>query len=321
MGAMARPPLEQVNDVIVAPAPPPAEPLAAPPPPTLKQRLRGAFHAVDRSRRGRWVKKVIAFPIGERFAAISLSAALFDARVTFVVLLAWGGLAGCYALAARTLRSLGRHDSVALDPGAAPAGALVDYRDDGPIALALGRLRAPAVPALAVVLVALAPAAVAIALAGDGASWPLVGAVLAWLVLAASASSGRPLRDRLRWTLPPALRAAEYGGLLWIAAVAGALPVAFALLCAITFRHYDIVYRLRHQGVLPARALSRAAGGWDGRLLAGFALAAAGAVPEGFQVLAVMLAVAFVGESVAGWLRFGRSRQAPVYEDEEEVAE
>ena len=35
----------------------------------------------------------LAFPIGERFATISITAALFDARITFIVMLAWGGFA------------------------------------------------------------------------------------------------------------------------------------------------------------------------------------------------------------------------------------
>jgi hypothetical protein len=47
-----------------------------------------------------------AFPIGERFAAISISAALFDPRVTFVVVLAWGGFAVLYTLSGRVLRSI-----------------------------------------------------------------------------------------------------------------------------------------------------------------------------------------------------------------------
>ena len=55
-----------------------------------------------------WVKKVIAFPIGERFAAISLTAALFDPRVTFIVLLSWGGFAVVYTLSGRVLRSIAR---------------------------------------------------------------------------------------------------------------------------------------------------------------------------------------------------------------------
>jgi hypothetical protein len=327
MGAARQPPLEQVQDVIatVVPAPlvPEGELPPAPPPPTFQQRLRGAWRRIDRSRRGRWIKKIIAFPIGERFAAISIAAALFDARVTFIVLLAWGGFAASYTIAGRLLRSAGRRGAVALAPGATGgADTLTAYRDDGPLALALGRIAVPVPPAL-LVLAGTAPAAVALVLAGAGASWPLVAVTIGWLVLLGGLSSGRPQRDRLRWIVPPALRVAEYGGLLWIAAAAGAdaVPGAFALLCAITFRHYDIVYRLRHRGVTPPLWLNRAAGGWDGRLLACLALAAAGAVPAGFDVAAALLAVAFIGETVASWKTFGRTQQAPVYEDEEEVAE
>ncbi|MFL5844386.1 MAG: CDP-alcohol phosphatidyltransferase family protein [Solirubrobacteraceae bacterium] len=53
-----------------------------------------------------WIKRMVVFPIGERFAAISLTAALWDARTTFVVLLAWGVVAALYGLAGRVLRSL-----------------------------------------------------------------------------------------------------------------------------------------------------------------------------------------------------------------------
>jgi hypothetical protein len=54
--------------------------------------------------RGLWLRKIVVLPIGERFAAISLTAAIFDAHVTFVVLLAWGGFALTYGLAGRGLR-------------------------------------------------------------------------------------------------------------------------------------------------------------------------------------------------------------------------
>jgi hypothetical protein len=73
---------------------------------SLKRRLARLWRAGDRSPKVRWVKKMIAFPIGERFAAISISAALFSPRTTFIVLLAWGGFAALYVLAGRTLRSL-----------------------------------------------------------------------------------------------------------------------------------------------------------------------------------------------------------------------
>ena len=49
---------------------------------------------------------MVAFPIGERFAVISITAALFTPRVTFVALLAWGGLAAVYTLTGRVLRSV-----------------------------------------------------------------------------------------------------------------------------------------------------------------------------------------------------------------------
>jgi phosphatidylglycerophosphate synthase len=53
-----------------------------------------------------WVKRIVVLPIGERFALISLTAALFTPQTTFVVLLVWGGLAAVYGLAGRVLRAL-----------------------------------------------------------------------------------------------------------------------------------------------------------------------------------------------------------------------
>ena len=80
-----------------------------PPPPrerSLPERVLGAWHRIDRAPGVRWIKKMIAFPIGERFAAIAITAALFTPRVTFIVLLAWGGLAAVYTQTGRVLRSL-----------------------------------------------------------------------------------------------------------------------------------------------------------------------------------------------------------------------
>ena len=127
MGLQRQPPLEQVADGIGAAVPvalvpegepQPESPAPPPPPQSLAKRLRGGWRALDRSSRAVWVKKIIGFPIGERFAAISLTAALFDARATFIVLLAWGGFAAAYSAAGRVLRSLGRRGSVVLDRGA-----------------------------------------------------------------------------------------------------------------------------------------------------------------------------------------------------------
>jgi phosphatidylglycerophosphate synthase len=72
-----------------------------------------------------WLARIFAFPIGERFLAISLTAAVFTPRITFIVLLAWGGLATLYALGRRTL------------VGGAQRGNYSAYRDDGPVAARL----------------------------------------------------------------------------------------------------------------------------------------------------------------------------------------
>jgi hypothetical protein len=202
---------------------------------------------------------------------------------------------------------------------------LAVYRDDGPIARALGRaagpaagLRAPALGAAAAL-----PLLALIAVGGESVSHSVAGAAVAWLVVCGGLSSGSHPGGRLRWTVLPALRLCEYAALLWFAALAGssAFPAAFAVLAAVVFHHYDLMYRLRLRGTTPAPWVKALSVGWDGRLVAGYLLLVAGALPGGFYVLAALLGVAFVGESVASWLTFGREQQAPVYEDEEEDAE
>jgi hypothetical protein len=219
--------------------------------------------------------------------------------------------------------------SAAAIPSAAPAvverGSVLEaYRDDGPIAGAIGRAlgRRLAVPPIAVLIAGGLPLLLAIVIEGDGASEGLVAGVVAWAVLLGGLSGGRPLTDRLRWLVPPALRAIEYGGILWIGAVAGgdAEPAAFALLSAITYRHYENVYGFRHRGVRPPAWVTAAGLGWDGRLLLCVVLLAAGALPAAFYVLAVLLAALFLGETIAEWRRF-RLGQAPVYDDEEDEAD
>jgi CDP-alcohol phosphatidyltransferase-like enzyme len=65
-------------------------------------------HRTERLPGLRWAKKIVILPIGERFALISISAALFNAEVTFLALLVWGSLAAAYTLTGRVLRSLAR---------------------------------------------------------------------------------------------------------------------------------------------------------------------------------------------------------------------
>jgi hypothetical protein len=213
-----------------------------------------------------------------------------------------------------------------LTPAAAAALAeharmLRSLRDDGPLAIALGRLtRASGPPAILLALLALLPLVAAIVIGGGDASQPLVAAAVGWAVLAGGLSSGRPLTDRMRWAVPPVLRALELAGLIWVAAVAGSAdpPAVFALLCAIAYHHYDVVYGQRHRGVSPPRWAQLAGGGWDGRLLLACAALLAGAVPAAFYVAAAVLAVLFVGVTVVEWRRVGQAEAPDDTDDDDE---
>ncbi|MEZ0074937.1 phosphatidylglycerophosphate synthase [Planotetraspora sp. GP83] len=75
------------------------------------QALQGAGSVLALSRRfdhgvAYWMKKIIVLPIGERMALIAVTAAVADARVTFLALLGWGGGALLYTVAGRIARSL-----------------------------------------------------------------------------------------------------------------------------------------------------------------------------------------------------------------------
>ncbi|MEA2279865.1 MAG: hypothetical protein QOK21_472 [Solirubrobacteraceae bacterium] len=252
-----------------------------------------------------WAKKLIGFPIGERFAVISLTAALFTPRATFVVVLAWGGLAALYGLAGRVARAVASR-------GAAPVPererVLRLYRDDGRLAVALGSVAAPwvrRIPPALLVVAGVVPVLVLIAASGAGASRAGALAALAWMVLLAGASAGASHAGPTAWAAPPAIRLGEYAGLLWLAAIAGAEPAAFAVLGALAFRSYDLIYRPMFQGRTPARWVGAIALGWDIRLVLAGALLAAGALEAGFFAWAAVIGAAFTAEAAMSWRRVG----------------
>ncbi len=73
----------------------------------LSRRILGSWRAFDRRVPGIiWVKKMAAFPIGERFAVVCVTAALWTPRTTFIVLLTWGGFALLYTSTGRVLRPI-----------------------------------------------------------------------------------------------------------------------------------------------------------------------------------------------------------------------
>jgi len=113
MDTARQPPLEEPSDGTVPRGPvgssPPAGTTATKPHPVSRSgRALRSWRRVDRAPGAIWLKRMIVFPIGERFAVISVTAALFAPRTTFVVLVVWGGVGAVYGLAGRGLRALAR---------------------------------------------------------------------------------------------------------------------------------------------------------------------------------------------------------------------
>jgi phosphatidylglycerophosphate synthase len=114
----AQPPLEQPSDMLLrrgakAPSRADEDDLRAKPAPPRPAGRRRSLRRLLRLWSSTavipgtvWIRKIIAFPIGERFAVISLTAAFGSARLTFTVLLIWGGFAAVYTLIGRIIRSL-----------------------------------------------------------------------------------------------------------------------------------------------------------------------------------------------------------------------
>jgi hypothetical protein len=198
---------------------------------------------------------------------------------------------------------------------------LLVYRDDGPLAALAGRRSALRFGGLPLLVLGALPIIAALAAAGDDLPPDAVGLVaLAFLVVVAGAGARHAQRGRFAWTVPPLLRALEYGLLIRLTAVADhhALPACYALLGVLAFHHYDTVYRLRHQRVAPPAWLGAAGGGWDGRLLVIYLLAAVGVLGAGLTVAAVALALLFGIESVTSWLRFGQTERPRSYGEEDD---
>lgn len=73
---------------------------------TLGRAGISASHFFEQRSWMKWVKRIIVLPIGERFALISVTAAVWGPRTTFSALLVWGSFALLYSLTGRTLRSV-----------------------------------------------------------------------------------------------------------------------------------------------------------------------------------------------------------------------
>jgi phosphatidylglycerophosphate synthase len=234
-----------------------------------------------------WLKRIVVFPIGERWALIALAAALFGGRVALLAVLVWGGLAAAYTLALRSLRARSMR---------VPVLNTVDtawHRDDGPLARLLGWAAAragsalPPLPLAALAAAASAGLVVAAATAGrePAVGAPLVVAAAAAVVALAGLPCAAPHTGALDWLVPAALRATEYLFVVGAATAAGVpLPLLFALLFALALRHYDLVARMeKRAGAAVTRAWDI---GWDGRVTVLAVGVAAGVATPTVAVLA-----------------------------------
>ncbi|MGW4677459.1 DUF5941 domain-containing protein [Micromonospora taraxaci] len=254
-----------------------------------------------------WLKRTVVFPIGERWALIALTVALFNPLVSLIAVLVWGVLAFAYTGALRTLRARWMW---------VPVLDTVDttlHRDDGPLARWLPVVR-PMGPLTLAVIAALGPAVLLVAAlltdTPDGLRWAVPVALLVLLVggLGAGAAHNGPLD----WLVPAALRAAEY--LFAIAVgVVGGVPgwLIFGYVFVLTVHHYDLTARLEKRQAAPP--LHAATLGWEGRSALLALTAIVGVAGNGLATLGAYLLVVFVVSVVLAWfVRPARSARASV---------
>jgi hypothetical protein len=192
-----------------------------------------------------------------------------------------------------------------------PSSTVVAYRDDGPLSRGMGALVSGQLPPLPPLIAGAFVIGVLLLIGVAGSEGLAVFAPAVTLLLAGPGSS-HPHDGRFDWLVPPVLRLIEY---TFIAACGFAHDVPpvliFALLGALAFHHYDLIYRLR-QRVYPPPWLSTFGLGWDGRMIVVSLAALVGFVTGGFVLLALYLWVLFGWESLTCWLATAPSRVAAV---------
>jgi phosphatidylglycerophosphate synthase len=128
------------------------------------------------------------------------------------------------------------------------------------------------------------------------------------LPLSVGASAREPFTAKLGWLAPPLIQLVAYLVVLGLIAADRMLGAAcFALLAAVIYHHYDVVYRIRANAGQPPRRLSIALGGNLGRSLLlvvlGTAIGSATSLSTALWLLAAYLGAVAVGESVRFWTR------------------
>ncbi|MBL7257419.1 DUF5941 domain-containing protein [Paractinoplanes lichenicola] len=244
-----------------------------------------------------WLKRIVVFPIGERWALMAVLAIFTNGRIALAAMVVCGLFAMAYTLALRSLRA------ISMRVGVLDKVDTMRFRDDG----LLVRAALPAPLAFAA-LAAVASLALVIALLAGWIDPPAKVAlvVTTLIVLAAGLSARSRHGGPLDWLIPAALRAAEFL-IIAAAGLSGSVPppVVYALIFALTLHHYDLVARM--EKAAPEGRPRRAVLGWEGRVLVVAAGAVAGVPTWVMAGLAVFVAGTFLVNAIADW-RTGGSR-------------
>jgi hypothetical protein len=118
------------------------------------------------------------------------------------------------------------------------------------------------------------------------------------------------MQGRFAWSGPALLRAFELTTIALLVTIGspGVQPLAFWILFAIAYHHYDTLYRSL-QGAMPPRWLTWFGLGWDGRIVVVGVITiglAASLVEAGLTVLLGWWALWFAGVASIQWLRSSR---------------
>lgn len=263
-----------------------------------------------------WLKRIVVFPIGERWALIAVLAALANGRVALGAVVIWGLLAAAYTLGLRSLRS------ISMRVGVLNTVDTSRHRDDGRLVRGTVSAADLSWPLLWAAVAALAPLAligavvagwvprgtrwdagdIELVRAGDAA----IALVVAGLLVLGAGLAARSVHDGpLDWLVPAGLRAAEYLMAVAVAMICAVPPpVVFALLFVLALHHYDLTARME-KGAPAARA-KRALLGWDGRVLLLVLFASAGVATAGQLLLAAGVGLGFLTGAVRDWRTGGR---------------
>ena len=259
-----------------------------------------------------WLKRIVVFPIGERWALIAILAAFTNGRVALAAVVIWGLLAAAYTLGLRSLRS------VSMRVGVLDTVDTSRHRDDGPFVRKILGRAGLGKPLVWAIIAAIAPLALVVGLVAGlvplGSRWgswrfgdlTRAGDASVWLIAAALLVLGAGLAARakhdgpLDWLVPAGLRAAEYLLVVAIALICDVPPaVVFGLLFVLALHHYDLTARME-KGAPDAKA-GRAILGWDGRVILLVLCALAGFGTVGEFALAVLVGVQFLAGAIGDW--------------------